>query len=110
MTFGPSYSFPEGLFVLNPQQFTKFLLQTSLMAVEMKNATVLCLKQVVSKALKKPVLCSLKLKNSIAKPYLESLETHRSGVPDLLMAICGVSTSGSCPQRTTYSLFTVSHI
>lgn len=110
MTLGPSYSFLEGLFVLIPGQFTKFLLQTRVMPVKMKTATVRCLKQVVSRALKKPVFCSLKLKSCIAKPYLESLGTFRNGVPDLLMAICGVSTSGCCPQRTTYSLFTVSHI
>lgn len=75
-----------------------------------ENATFQCVKQAVPSAPRKPILRGFMLGSSVARPYLESLGTFRSPTADLLMAICGVSTAGSHPQRATYSLFTVSHI
>lgn len=74
------------------------------------NATFQCVKQAVPSAPREPVLGGFMLGSSVARPYLESLGTFRSPTADLLMAICGVSTAGSHPQRATYSLFTVGHI
>lgn len=63
------------------------------------NATFQCVKQAVPSAPRKPVLRVFMLGSSVARPYLESLGTFRSHTPGLLMAICGVPTAGSHPQR-----------